>query len=897
MKGFSMLDWFLELLKNPEFLIFVATYAGTKLLDSAGSRIKQLKDLSKKGTPEWQFLTCLERAFFTTETQLGWEHKTEAIYESFEDALLSHQGFFTISSLKEIFEAAVERPVTEADLAAWVTNFKRELAMGDYPALLRFLSIDHMLQPQASAQANQPNYILTSSASIYDNPVIICRDEFIDDLLQLISSGHKQIQITGMGGLGKTETLTKLFAKLAADKQYSSFDHIAFIRFSGDIMSDIESQLDYPRQYLGLQGIEAAKRFLHDICAEKNVLLCIDDIRANQEIVKQDNPTIQYFRSLGASIVLAARAGFPDFERNDLSFLSTNACIELFEKKFGKTVSDINDVEILINIIENRAGNHTLIINRLGNIAKDYGWSISVLAERLKEKDFNFHKGIADEELLQQEINKLYQVDELPAAEKNILEAFSIFPSAPLDVDLCVKWLHEDAGVDEDSCLLLLNMLAERTWLEKRLSAANTVTFAMHQLAKIAVQEQSTIAYENHHTLVDECSASINLSNVVYRMLNSSILLSSTISVFRNLFQESVPFANLSDAIAIFYYESGQYNSALEWYLKALEIRKKISGEDHPDTATSYNNIATIYQSLGQNEHALKWHLEALEIRERVLGKEHLHTANSYNNIAQIYADQWEFDLAMEWHLKALAINEKVLNWDHPRIATSYNNIGGVYYRQAKYDLAIEWYLKALAIVKKVLGEFHPYTATTYNNIGCVYNDQGDYDLALDYYQKDLKIIEYVLGKDHPDTASAYNNIAGIYKKKKQYDLALEWYHKAIETRRKVLGNDHPDIAASCHEIADLFENTGQNNNAVEWYQKALAIRERALEKDHPLTAITYNNIAAACYSLGETNQALEYFKKAHGVFTVRLGPEHLYTINTKKAVSALEELILKPSH
>ena len=38
----------------------------------------------------------------------------------------------------------------------------------------------------------------------------------------------------------------------------------------------------------------------------------------------------------------------------------------------------------------------------------------------------------------------------------------------------------------------------------------------------------------------------------------------------------------------------GDYKKALEYFELSLNIRKKILGEEHLDTATSYNNIGLI---------------------------------------------------------------------------------------------------------------------------------------------------------------------------------------------------------------------------------------------------------------------------------------------------------------
>ena len=68
-----------------------------------------------------------------------------------------------------------------------------------------------------------------------------------------------------------------------------------------------------------------------------------------------------------------------------------------------------------------------------------------------------------------------------------------------------------------------------------------------------------------------------------------------------------------------------------------LNIHKKVLGEEHPSTATSYNNLAGLYRVQGEYDKAELLFEKALDIREGVLGKEHFDTLISYNNLAELY--------------------------------------------------------------------------------------------------------------------------------------------------------------------------------------------------------------------------------------------------------------------
>ncbi len=47
--------------------------------------------------------------------------------------------------------------------------------------------------------------------------------------------------------------------------------------------------------------------------------------------------------------------------------------------------------------------------------------------------------------------------------------------------------------------------------------------------------------------------------------------------------------------IGLIYFNKGDKDKALKYYYKSLEIRKDNLPPNHPDIATSYNNIGEVY--------------------------------------------------------------------------------------------------------------------------------------------------------------------------------------------------------------------------------------------------------------------------------------------------------------
>ncbi len=783
------------------------------------------------------------------------------------------------------------RPAIDHELNVWVSNVVKQIALPEHEVLFRYLQTLHILPNELTQQPPKPSPILTPGASVWDDQNILARDEFIDSLCADFTEHPRRIQLVGMGGIGKTEILNKLYAKLAAKPAECGFDFVGLVHFSGSIEVDLGQQIEPPKGYLGMQGTEAALRYLRDVCTEHRVLLLVDDVRGQQPLPRRDDKTLRYLTTLNASVLLASRVPFPQFEGRKVDVLPIEECIEIFEKQFGKPVTSEQEKNLLVEIIKDRAGQNTLIVNRLGAMARDFDWSMSELLAQLKERGFKISADAADNEHLQKKISKLYTLDkDFTPAEISILEAFSIFPAIPLALDLCKEWLSSDAGVEPDECARILAGLAQKTWLVRHEAAENSskAMYSMHQMVREAVKGQQKIDGSAHIDLVGACAEALKQNTNNYILTVAAQILPFATTIFEEIHEENAPVAILSDAIGNYFEKIAAYSIALHWRQIAVTIAEKVFGTEQPNTAVTYNNIALVYSNLGDYPKALEWFFKSLEIEEKVLGKERPTLGTIYNNIAGVYFQQGDHKKALEWFFKAVNIQEIVLENEHPDIAATYNNIAGVYICQGDYLRALEWFSKALDIRESILGKEHPDTAVIYNNIALVYHRQGDYLKALEWFFKALTIEEKILGKEHPNTATVYSNIAAVYDELGDYSKALEWFFKALKIFRKTLGKEHPSTATIYYNIAKVYKSQGDYTKALEWYLKAQTIREKVLGEEHPDTATTYNNIASIYYQLGDYKKALEWYLKTLDIRERVLGEEHPNTAITSNNIAGV---------
>jgi CHAT domain-containing protein/tetratricopeptide (TPR) repeat protein len=331
-------------------------------------------------------------------------------------------------------------------------------------------------------------------------------------------------------------------------------------------------------------------------------------------------------------------------------------------------------------------------------------------------------------------------------------------------------------------------------------------------------------------------------------------------------------------------YFQGKYAAAQPLYEKALEIRRQLLTEDHPDTAVCYNSLAFILYAQGKYPAARPLFEKALEIDRRLLGEDHPNTANSYNNLASNLIAQGQYATAQPLLEKALAIRRRLLTDDDVLTATSYNNLAYNLKARGQYAAAQPLFEKALEIRRRLLSDDHPDTAISYNNVASNLNAQGQYASAQPLLEKVLEIRRRLLSDDHPDTAVSYNNLAFTLNSQGKYTSAQPLYEKALEINRRLLSDEHPNTANCYNNVAVNLKDQGLYASAQPLFEKALEIRRRLLTDDHHLTALTYNNVAVNLDAQGKHASAEPLFEKALKITCGLLTDNHpqaaLCTIN-----------------
>ncbi len=255
--------------------------------------------------------------------------------------------------------------------------------------------------------------------------------------------------------------------------------------------------------------------------------------------------------------------------------------------------------------------------------------------------------------------------------------------------------------------------------------------------------------------------------------------------------------------------------------------------------ATSLNNIGVAYDYQGNYDKALEYYIKALRLNEALNDKQRI--ATSLNNIGVIYYYQGNFHETLKYYKRALKLREEIE--DQPGIAGSLNNIGLLYINQVdrsndpeNLGNAIDYLLKALELKQK-LGEPRS-IARSLGNIGTVYKFRAeltenpeDYNTALDYYLMSLAVFDSL--EDKKGMSIAYSDIADVHHRQGKNHLALRFYKKALTMAKEIGGMN--EIRNAYQQLSIIYELTRDFKKSLQYHQLHYQMKDSLLDEESSL--------------------------------------------------------------
>ena len=318
----------------------------------------------------------------------------------------------------------------------------------------------------------------------------------------------------------------------------------------------------------------------------------------------------------------------------------------------------------------------------------------------------------------------------------------------------------------------------------------------------------------------------------------------------------------------------GRFDEAEEQLRKALAIRRRILGADHPDIAETVNALGEVRYDRGDLDGAERLYDEALAMRVRLFGDTHETVAATLDNLGNVYQERGETAEAERAYRDALEMRTSLFGPEHRDVASSMNNVATVLHDQDDLDAAEELYRESLALSRRLLGDDHPEVSTTLNNLAVLLHDQERYRDAEPLYREAVGTARRTLGDQHPGVVLSLTNLAVLLAEMGNEAESAELLEEALTTARSIWGDDHVQVAHAHQQLAILEHGRDNPRAARAHYEHALEIFETRLPSNDPYVVFARAGKGRVLIDLEDYTEAERCLVLAYDAFLEDYGPD-----------------------
>lgn len=727
-----------------------------------------------------------------------------------------------------------------------------------------------------------------------DEDSVLHRTKVLRSLIEMLTTGKSAVNLTGMGGIGKTAIARVLYHKLMG--QFSS---IGWVKYSGDLQNSLLSAVSlFENISDSRERWSVLSTFLkHDNTPKLMIIDNVDaDIRRNQDPLS-DHSLQEFSGWPGMTILITSR--IPEIQgyiSYPLTSLEPDECEDLFYHYYNthrrKASMDSDGEDDAVCHLVELAGRHTYAIELLARGAK-YADSLSNYLRCIQKTGFRFptlefmtaHSNISATAAVQ--LRYLFDLQTRSAQERQALLDFSALPPVELSFPEIQSWLgYSDNNLDH---------LIDEGWLQYGYGVQ------MHPLVKEAIVLSYTDEKAPAGTvqiLVEKiCSGHFISEEEPFDVASRKWEIAKSIVNTVNIPDHDTQ-AQLYFQLGTTPFSKYQPADAIHFLRKALVLFEDYGHNQEAHIATCCNDIGYyLSYTINGRDEAEEFLRKALVLR-RCLGttdvpEYSINIATSCDYLGYLLSDQITYYQEAENLLReslairsSLAVNDKVVSKSD--VAWTMDNLGFLLshikdsQREAENLLRMALHMR-LQLAKKHPGKHIDEVAWTYNNLALLLYAEGDrmeearalYLEALTYLRQDEKNTP---GLHLADMALCYGNL-GVLTRSDLTHAAYteELFQQALHINRKLdeqfPGMYRAEVAVSCNNIATIIMlDISRQKEAESLYQEAIQINA-SLEEQHPglfqanIADITFNLAVLSILSNGCTQKSTELLDQAISIW------------------------------
>ncbi len=293
---------------------------------------------------------------------------------------------------------------------------------------------------------------------------------------------------------------------------------------------------------------------------------------------------------------------------------------------------------------------------------------------------------------------------------------------------------------------------------------------------------------------------------------------------------------------------------------------------------------AELEQARGDLDRAEADYGEALALRRRLKGEDHPESVQLHSKLISLRARRQPAAAAVE--LRQVIARQRNLygGGPHPLLAVTLNNLGLLVLDEGRVAEAEALFEEALAMARTVYGRSHPTVAAILNNLGQAASQRGDLAAAEEAYQEAMAVSLEEKGERDPAYALMASNLGMAKMARGALDEAGALFERALALTRETVGAEHPQNLAILNNLGQRAMAEQRTGDARELYRQAAAVGRRPDGGSLPELPTVLLNLGEVEFKLGLTEEARATFEE-----TAKLAGGSLVGVHAAAYLARLE--------
>lgn len=348
--------------------------------------------------------------------------------------------------------------------------------------------------------------------------------------------------------------------------------------------------------------------------------------------------------------------------------------------------------------------------------------------------------------------------------------------------------------------------------------------------------------------------------------------------------------AQMLHVIGGVYASLGLWSEADTLLHQALDLRRTLYGERHPDVAETLHELGILFELQGRYGDAAEANRKAVDIFEQHAADESLALAQSLHSLAHAEMRLGALDEAERHIREALAIKRRLYGGVHPDMAYSLNILADVYAYMDRNAEAEAIHRDVLTMRRELLGDDHLDVAVTMHNLGAALLGQDKFAEAEPFYRQALQSWERLYGGQSQEYANTLSQLAFVVAGQGRYEEAEALHREALTIGRRVLGDEHPRLAAIHVRYARMLAQQERYSEAEDQFRTALTMERHLLGDAHPDVTRQMNRLAGVIWEQGRFEEAERMLLESRQICQTLRGGDPVCMQAAREGLAALHE-------